>query len=146
MIRCLAAVLTLAFLAQPVAAKSTLSDVEAIDNAVGRLDEAFAEQDLDTIKTLVTKDHVAVLPYRAKPETMDQLASLLSDIKTKQTDVSEPTVTILGPDSAMRTLTARFEGTYAGKEVDDKVFITSIMVKKDGNWLESFYQVTKLAD
>lgn len=146
MIRCLAAVLTLVSLSLPATAESALSDAEAIDNVVGRLDEAFAQQDVGTIKALVTKDHIAVLPYRTGPETMDQTLSVLQEIKTKQMDLSEPTVVMLGPDSAMRTLTAKFEGSYGGKEVNDKVYITSIMVRKDGNWLESFYQVTKLAD
>jgi hypothetical protein len=52
---------------------------------------------------------------------------------------------MLGPDSAMRTLTARFEGSFGGEAFDNKVFITSIMKRIDGKWLESFYQVTNLA-
>ena len=145
MIRSLAALLTCVFLAFPAFADARLADVEAIDNAVGELDEAFAQKNADTITALMTEDHLAVLPYRPGPQTVDQLIATLPRSEIKQTDLSEPTVVFLGPDSAMRTLTAKFEGSYEGKPVDSKVFITSIMTKKDGKWLESFYQVTTLA-
>jgi len=145
MFRCLAAALTVVCLIVPAVADERLADVEAINDVVGRLDEAFGQQDVETVKALMTKDHLAVMPYRAAPESVEEVIALLPKIKMKQIDLSEPTVTLLGPDSAIRTLTAKFEGSYAGKPMDDKVFVTSIMAKKDGKWLESFYQVTKLA-
>lgn len=145
MIKCLAALLTCVFLTLPAFADERLADVEAIDDAVGRLDEAFEADDPETLKELMTEDHIAVLPYRPGPETVEQMIAELPKIDIKQTDLSEPTVVFLGPDSAMRTLTAKYKGSYDGEKVDSKVFITSIMTKKDGKWLESFYQVTTLA-
>lgn len=145
MIRCLAAALTFVFLSLPAFADERLADVEAIDNVVGQLDEAFAKQDADTLKTLMTEDHVGILPNRRGPESVEQMIAGLPKTKIKQTDLSEPTVVFLGLDSAMRTLTAKFEGTYEGKPLDSKVFITSIMTKTDGKWRERFYQVTSLA-
>ena len=141
----LTALLTVIFLSFPAFADNMVATVEGIDDVVGRLDEAFAEQDAETIKSLMTPDHVAVLPYRAGPQSLDDLVETLPELKLKQTDLSEPSVVMLGPDHAMRTLTAKFKGSFAGKPIDSKVFITSIMVKKDGKWLESFYQVTTLA-
>jgi hypothetical protein len=44
----------------------------------------------------------------------------------------------------MRTLTAKFDGTFRGKSLTARVFITSILGKRDGKWLERFYQVTAL--
>ena len=145
MIRCLAAVLAIVLLSWSAFADDKLSDIEAIDNVVGRIDEAVQQHDAETIKELMTDDHVAVLPFHDGPQSLDQLIATLPDLKIKQTDLSEPTVVLLGPDSAMRTLTARLELSQAGEAFDSKVFITSIMAKKDGKWLESFYQVTTLA-
>ena len=45
----------------------------------------------------------------------------------------------------MRTLTAKFDGTFEGRSLSGDVFITSILVKQDGKWLERFYQVTRIA-
>ncbi|WP_108682700.1 SgcJ/EcaC family oxidoreductase [Methyloceanibacter sp. wino2] len=145
MIKSLAALFTCVFLIVPAFADDRLADVEAIDNAVGQLDEAFATNDPDALKALMTEDHIAVLPFHKGPETVEQMIAGLPKTDIKQTDLSEPTVVFLGPDSAMRTLTAKFEGTYEDKPVDSTVFITSIMTKKDGKWLESFYQVTTIA-
>lgn len=145
MARLLAAFLTFAFLSFPALAETEIAAVEAIDDVVGRLDEAFETRDAETIKALMTEDHVAVLPYRTGPQSVDQLVSTLPDLKIKQTDLSEPTVVMLGPDSAMRTLTAKLSGSFAGKSIDGKVFVTSIMTKQDGKWRERFYQVTTLA-
>ena len=140
MTRYLAALLTFVFFAFPA-----FADVEAIDNVVGQLDEAFDTQDADTLRELMTQDTLAVLPYRAAPMALDEQISLLPKSKIKQTDLREPTVVMLGPDSAMRTVTAKFEGSIDGKPMDEKVFATSILIKKGGKWLESFYQATPLA-
>ena len=140
MTRYLAALLTFVFFAFPA-----FADVEAIDNVVGQLDEAFDTQDADTLGELMTQDTLAVLPYRAAPMALDEQISLLPKSKIKQTDLREPTVVMLGPDSAMRTVTAKFEGSIDGKPMDEKVFATSILIKKGGKWLESFYQATPLA-
>ncbi len=145
MINSLAALLTCVFLAFPAFAEDRLADVEAIDNAVGQLDEAFATDDPEALKSLMTKDHIAVLPFHRGPEKVEQMIAGLSKTDIKQTDLSEPTVVFLGPNSSMRTLTAKFEGSYEGEPVDMTVFITSIMVQDEGKWLESFYQVTPIA-
>jgi hypothetical protein len=45
---------------------------------------------------------------------------------------------VLGPDAAMRTFTARLDGTYKGKPIPSPVFVTAIMVRQDGQWKERF--------
>lgn len=118
--------------------------IEAIDNAVGELDEAFESQDAATIKALMTSDHIAVAPYYPAPLSVDEQIASLPDLKYDQTTLTQPTVTQLGPDVAVRTLTAKLDGSYKGKPISGKVFITSIMAKQNGKWLEQFYQVTSL--
>ncbi len=145
MVRCFAVFLTVVFLSLPVRAEDNVAVMEAIDDIVGTLDEAFENRDAKTIKALMTADHVAVLPYRATPQSVEELITTLPDLKIKQTDLGEPSVVFLGPESAMRTLTAKLEGEFKGKLLDSKVFATSILVKQDGKWRESFYQVTTLA-
>jgi ketosteroid isomerase-like protein len=118
--------------------------IEAIDDAVGELDEAFESQDAATIKGLMTSDHIAVTHYYPAPLSVDEQIASLPDLKYDQTTLTQPTVTQLSPDIAMRTLTAKLDGSYKGNPISGEVFITSIMTKQGGKWLEQFYQVTSL--
>lgn len=130
---------------QPEGQSNDVATIEAVDNAVAELDEAFEAQDADAIKALTTPDHVAVTPYYGKPQSVDEQIASLPELKYEQTNLSEPKVVLLGPDTAMRTLTAKLDGTFKGQSISHKVFIAAIMTKQDGKWLERFYQVTHLA-
>ncbi|MHA1518353.1 MAG: nuclear transport factor 2 family protein [Alphaproteobacteria bacterium] len=127
------------------AQENKVAAIEAVDDVVGKLDKAFEAQDAEAVKALMTADHVAVTPYYGTPRSVDDVIASLPDLKYQQTDLSEPQVVLLGPNAAMRTLTAKAEGSFKGKSFSDKVFITSIVVKQNGKWLEKFYQVTRLA-
>ena len=125
--------------------ESDVAAIEAVDDVVGRLDEAFEAKDAATVKSLMTADHLAVTPYYGTPQSVDEVIASLSDLDFKQTDLNEPEVAILGPNAAMRTVTAKVEGSFKGEAFSDKVFITAIVVKQEGKWLEKFYQVTRVA-
>lgn len=122
-----------------------VADIEAIDDAVGELNEAFQTRDAAAIKALMTEDHVTVTPYYGTPQAVsDQIASL-ADLKYEQTNLTEPTVVLLGPDAAIWTVTAKLDVTFEGKSLSGKMFLTSVMVKQNGHWLEQLFQVTGLA-
>jgi hypothetical protein len=145
--RILAAMFSLLILAGALPAEAWADEVqtvEAIDNAAGRLDEAFEAQDAEAIKALTTPDHMAVTHYYDEPTTVAQQIASLPDLKYQQTNLSEPTVTLLGSEAAMRRFTAKLEGSYKGKPLTGTVYVTQIMVMRDGKWLERFYQVTEL--
>jgi ketosteroid isomerase-like protein len=125
---------------------SDVTAIEDVDNAVAKLDEAFETRDAAAIKALITPDHVSVTPYYGAPRSVAEVIETLPDLKYEQTDLSEPTVVLLGSDAAMRTVTAKLDGSFKGTPIEaHKVFITAILVKQDGKWLERFYQVTHLA-
>lgn len=140
-----AALSLLIFVALAGCSQDEVAEIEAVDNAVGELDAAFEAQDAKAVKALMTADHISVTPYYGTPQSVDDVLASLTDLKYEQTDLSEPKVVLLECDLAMRTLTAKVEGTFKGESFSDKVFITSILVREDGKWLEQFYQVTKLA-
>ena len=68
----------------------------------------------------------------------------LSDVKIEKRVVSEFAVTVLGPDAALVTHVADMEGTYRGEPLPSRAFVSGIMVRRDGRWLEKMYQVTTL--
>jgi ketosteroid isomerase-like protein len=135
----------LIFVALAACSRDEVAEIEAIDNAVGALDAAFEAQDAKAVKALMTADHLSVTPYYGAPQSVDEVLASLPDLKYEQTDSSEPKVVLFECDTAMRTLTAKVEGSFKGEPFSEKVFITSILVREDGKWLEQFYQVTKLA-
>ena len=118
--------------------------VAAINAASAALDDAFERQSAEDIKRMMTADHLAVTPYYETPQTVAQQLASLPELKYKQTNTGEVKVVVLGPDAGMRTFTARLDGAYKGKTIPPDVFVTSIMVREDGQWREKFYQVTAL--
>lgn len=143
--RIFAVVLAVVALSFPARADDNLAAMEAIDNIVAQLDEAFETGDAKTVKKYMTADHVTVSPMTGGAQSFKDVMATLPDLKIKQTNLSEPNVVFLGPDSAMRTVTAKLEGSFKGKAFDTKVFATAILVKRDGKWLERFYQATAIA-
>ena len=120
---------------------ATIAAINASSNA---LDAAFTKKDVATIKALMTPDHITVTPYYDGPQTVrDQLDSL-GTYDWSQTIVGDVDVALLGPEVAMRTFTADLKGTFQGKALPPRVFNTEILVKRDGKWVERFYQVTTL--
>ena len=122
-----------------------VADIEAIDDAVGELNEAFQKRDAAAIKALMTEDHVTVTPYYGTPQSVSGQIGSLAELTYKQTNLTEPTVVLLGPDAAIWTATAKLDVTFEGKSLVGKAFLTSVMVKRNGHWLERLFQVTSLA-
>jgi hypothetical protein len=73
----------------------------------------------------------------------DQIASL-SELDYGQTIVGEPSVALLGPDVALRTFIAELKGSFKGKPLPARAFVNETLVKRDGKWIERFFQVTTL--
>lgn len=141
----LAAFSALIFVALASCTQDDAVTLEAVDNAVAELDEAFEAQDVKAAKALMTPDHLSVTPYYGAPTSVDEALASLPDLKYEQTDESEPKVVLLGDDAAMRTVTAKVDGTFKGEPFSYNVFITAVLVRQNGKWLERFYQVTRLA-
>ena len=118
--------------------------VAAVNASSNALDAAFEKQDADAIKALMTPDHITVTPYYDGPQTVEDQIASLSEFDWQQTIVGDVDVAILSPDVALRTFTADLKGTFKGKKLPSQVFATELLVKRDGKWVERFYQVTTL--
>ena len=128
----------------PQARAGEAETITAVNAAAAALDDAFERQSADEISRMMTADHIAVSSYYGAPQTGAEQIASLPELKYEQTIVGAVKVDVLGPDAAMRTFTARLDGTYKGKTIPPDVFVTSIMVRQDGQWREKFYQVTAL--
>ena len=145
--RRLAAVLSLILLAYAGLFMANATDAEtiaAINASSNALDEAFADRNVETIKSLMTPDHVSVTPYYDGPQSVDDQIASLAELDYGQKIVGTPSVVLLSPDVALRTFTADLKGSFRGKPLPARAFVNETLVKRDGKWIERFFQVTTL--
>jgi Domain of unknown function (DUF4440) len=139
-----AAVVALSWMAVgPVAAAADdLGDIQA---ARAKLDRAFEQQNADAIRGMMTPDHIAATStYGGAITTAEQIASL-PDLKVTFTDVTPPKIDVFGSVAALVTYEESLNGTFRGKPLPGRVFVSEIWVKLDGGWLEKTYQETVIS-
>jgi hypothetical protein len=118
--------------------------VAAVNASSTALDAAFSKKDVAAIKGLMTPDHITVTPYYDGPQTVDDQLASLSEYDWSQTILGDVSVSLLSPEVALRTFVAELKGTFAGKPLPARVFVNETLVKRDGKWVERFYQATTL--
>jgi ketosteroid isomerase-like protein len=114
-----------------------------LEQAVQTIQTAFNKGDVDTLKRLMTEDHVTTLSYAHFSNTRDQL-KVLSDWKFSEYKIDGLTVKGLVKDVALVSYQASIEGTYRGKQVPSPVQTVEVWVKRDGKWLQATFQETPL--
>lgn len=114
------------------------ANVSAINAVEAALDAAFERNDPKEIRRAMTSDHLSVTPYYDGPQTTGAQIASLKDLKFSQKLVDKPKVILLGREVAMRTFTAEFIGTYKGQEMPRRQFVTAVLVKRGGRWMERF--------
>jgi uncharacterized protein (TIGR02246 family) len=130
----------LAFAASCASADDAAKEVE---KAISTLNDAFKTGHPEPIKALMTDDHVAVTPW-AGTQTRDEQVKTLPELKLSEYAAGKMTIRLLGPDAALVTYPLTMKGTFKGKDVPAKNFASAVWVKKDGKWLEAYYQETPL--
>lgn len=146
--RTLAAAFSLMILAGAALFEAGAGDAEtiaAINASSNALDKAFGERDVEAIKALMTPDHVSVTPYYDGPQSVDDQIASLPELDYGQAIVGEPSVALLGPDVALRTFIADLKGSFKGTPLPARAFVNETLVKRDGKWIERFFQVTTLS-
>jgi len=128
----------------PAALSDDAATIAAINASSTALDDAFERQDAEKIRSLMTPDHLAITSYYGAPMGFDEQMKTLPDIEMDQTIKSDVTVTLLGPDAALRSFIVDMKGSYKGKPLPSRMFITETLVRRDGKWLERQYQTTPL--
>jgi uncharacterized protein (TIGR02246 family) len=115
-----------------------------VEKALHALNEAFEKGDADAIKKLVTEDHVAVTGYYGGPLKRDEQLKAHDDLKYTEYRPAKLKVSPLGKDAALVTYELTLKGTYKGKDLPRKNFASAVWVRRDGKWLEAYYQETPL--
>ena len=122
------------------------AEIAAVNAAENALDDAFSARDEEKIRALMTPDHITVAPYYDGPQTVDDQIATLAEYDYGETIIGEPSVIFLAPDVALRTFIAKLDGSFQGRPLPARAFINETVVKKDGQWIEAFFQVTALPE
>ena len=123
----------------PVADQEIIEPVKALVKALG---SAFTVKDQDTVKQLISPDHVAVTPYAGRPLNTSEQLEKLAELDLEIVSVERETLTVLGPEAVLVHQEKILSGTYQGEPGPDRVYSTAIWTKLDGKWCERFYQET----
>jgi hypothetical protein len=109
-----------------------------------KLNRAFEANDESAIKRLMTDDHMAVTSFYDKPLNFADQIKALSESKLTEYSAAAMSFNRLGDDVVQVTYHASLKGTYRGKPIPSRAFVSALWVRRDGSWRESFYQETPL--
>lgn len=132
-------VMLLAIFTYPAAAQDATA---GLATAIEALSKAFEERDSDSIRAMMTPDHVAVSPGYGRAYSVDEQIATLPELDYKVFDSSGRTISLLGEDAALITERSTIEGSFKGEPLARHVFISEVWVRQDGKWLQRLYQET----
>jgi uncharacterized protein (TIGR02246 family) len=124
-----------------MAVQAGADTTEEVERSVQAIQAAFDKGDVETLRGLMTEDHVSTLTY-AHFSSAAELLKALSDYQFSEYTISALRVKPLTQDVALASHHATINGTYQGREVPSPVQVTTVWVKRGGKWLEAFYQET----
>jgi hypothetical protein len=120
------------------------SVAKELEQAITALNEAFRDRDAGKASALMAEDHLAVTPYYGGPlDRAGQLATI-SDLRVTEYKAGKKQVSPLGKDTVLVTYPLVLKGTFKGKAIPPRSYASAVWVRRDGKWLERFYQETAL--
>ncbi|VTS04220.1 nuclear transport factor 2 family protein [Tuwongella immobilis] len=150
--RCLLALASLSWGLVPVAIAQAPASAERppasaasqVQSALDALNAAFERGDVKAVAARMTPEHLAITSYYPKPLPREEQIRSLADHQLSQYRTSELSLQPLSPDSMLVTFRVTMKGTYRGKPVPETSFASAIWVRRQGQWLEHFYQETPI--
>ena len=115
-----------------------------VKQGLAALNDAFEKGDSASVKKLMTDDHIAVTPYYGGPVKRAEQLSSLPHLKLTEYTAGAVQVHLLGRDIALVSYPLTMKGTFRGQDVPRRSFASAVWVRREGRWLERFYQETPL--
>jgi RNA polymerase sigma factor (sigma-70 family) len=106
--------------------------------------EALKRQDAAALEKLVTPDCAAILSDGSRT-TAAELIKGLKDFRVQEYAMDDAKLVPLSPDAAVLVYRVKSEIATLGERKRETLQVSSTWVKKDGKWLNAFYQETPIA-
>src|SRR5262249_6251394 len=107
------------------------------------LNTAYLKKDVDTMKRLMSDDHVAILGNGLRQTKEEHLKSL-ADLKLTEYAMEEAKTTTPTKDMVIITYRFNAKGTFKGKPLPPTMMASSVWANRNGQWQEVLYQETPL--
>lgn len=120
------------------------SATKDVREAISVLNDAFTKRDADTIRRLMTDEHISITSYYGGPQSKAEQLKALADLQLSEYKAGELKVTMLTDDVALVTYPLDQKGKYRQKALSAKNYASAVWVKRAGKWLEASYQETAL--
>lgn len=101
--------------------------------------EAFKTRDQNAFRQLCAPEYTAVEADQGPPRDLPAALASMKDFDLHSYALSELKATALGPDAALLTYVATINLTMEGKPQDVKLAVTSVYVKRGGQWKDLRY-------
>lgn len=136
---------TLSLLVLVAAATNAADPAKEVESAMGVLNEAFSNQDVAVLRTLMAPDHVAITPFAGK-QTLDEQLRTLPDLKYDTYSAGPMTATARGDGCVVLNYALKAQGTFRGVPIPSDCHVSAVWVRNDGRWQELLYQETEVVE
>ena len=123
------------------AAEPTPTAGKNVESLLRKLNDAFVMKDVETMRLLMSKDHVAIL-NRGQRLTGEEQLNALADLNLTQYTMDHVKVAQPTKDMVIITYQANQKGTWKGKTLPSHIMVSSVWANQNGKWLEVLYQET----
>ena len=118
--------------------------IAEIKSAVLKIDKAYADKNVSTIKRMILPDQVSIATRYGGAASPDAQIKALEHQKRKHFDYSSMDVELLSPTIALITFEKSVSGTYEATYFPPRVFVSEIWLRKEGRWRQRLYQETQI--
>ena len=118
--------------------------IAEIKSAVLEIDQAYADEDVSTIKRMILPDQVSIAPRYGGAASPDAQIKAFEHLEREHFNYSPMDVALLSPTVALITFEKSYTGTYKGTTLPPRVFVSEIWLKKEEGWRQRLYQETPI--
>ncbi len=123
------------------AAEPSSSAEKNVEALLRKLNDAFVKKDMETMRSLMSKDHVGILSCGDRLTREEQL-SALDDLNLAGYTMHDVKLAMPAKDLIVVTYRAHQKGTWKGRALPSNLMVSAVWAHQDGKWLEVLYQET----
>ncbi|MEM1114239.1 MAG: nuclear transport factor 2 family protein [Pseudomonadota bacterium] len=118
--------------------------IAEIRRAIDALDGAFEKEDNAAIQALLTPEHRAVAKMYAGAADIQRQFQLFPEVSFSLYSPENQAIQLLADGVALATHEIDLKGEFRGQALPQRLYVSAIWVKREGRWLQHFYQETDI--